>query len=243
MQIPRIMAAYGALLAIGTQLIPLNEVMASSKNEFRAPSDPIALYGQEMRFDVLRGGREAGWHRVRFDRNGSVLTVDSAFHFQIDLLFLTVFQYRYEAIEMWRDGQLDRLTVKVDDDGTPFAIHAVRADNRLSIRHGEDSYSVGVPLYPTNHWNIGVLGENRVLNTLTGRVNRVTIRPVGRETVTTELGDVPATRYAYTGELETEVWYDDAGRWVKMQFTGRDGSTIEYVCRRCQGGGAKEAQH
>jgi hypothetical protein len=57
-----------------------------------------------------------------------------------------------------------------------------------------------------------------------------------REFVDTERGPVMATRYAYHGDLETEVWYDDFGRWVKMRFAGRDGSTIEYVCTLCQGG-------
>jgi len=33
----------------------------------------------------------------------------------------------------------------------------------------------------------------------------------------------------------TEVWYDDWGRWVKMQFASRDGTKIDYVCKRCQG--------
>jgi hypothetical protein len=42
--------------------------------------------------------------------------------------------------------------------------------------------------------------------------------------------------------LNTEVWYDDLGRWVKMRFNGPDGSAIEYVCRRCQGSDAKKAQ-
>jgi len=60
--------------------------------------------------------------------------------------------------------------------------------------------------------------------------------------VETERGDVFATHYVYSGELDTEVWYDDEGRWVKMRFKGRDGSTIEYVCRRCQGPGPSQAE-
>jgi geranylgeranyl diphosphate synthase type II len=56
-----------------------------------------------------------------------------------------------------------------------------------------------------------------------------------REYVATERGQVPATYYRYTGDLLAELWYDDDGRWVKMRFKGRDGSMIEYVCRRCQG--------
>ena len=63
-----------------------------------------------------------------------------------------------------------------------------------------------------------------------------TINSSALENVVTEIGRIPATRFAYSGDLQNEVWYDDAGRWVKMRFKGRDGSTIEYVCRRCQGG-------
>ena len=86
-----------------------------------------------------------------------------------------------------------------------------------------------------------MLGQKRVLNTLTGNVNNVTLVAKGREAIATERGDVVATRYAYTGDLvDTEVWYDDAGRWVKLRFMGRDGTPIEYACRRCQGDGKVE---
>ena len=118
----------------------------------------------------------------------------------------------------------------------------MRSGDRLRIENTTEFFTASVPLFPTNHWNPEVLRQTRVLNTLTGRINRVRIEPQAQETVATEHGDVPATRYAYTGELETEVWYDDAGRWVKMRFKGRDGSTIEYVCRRCQGGTVVKVQ-
>ena len=90
------------------------------------------------------------------------------------------------------------------------------------------------PLFPTNHWNAGVLGQTRVLNTLTGKINNVSILSKGIETVSTENGPIKATRYVYSGDLDNEVWYDDLGRWVKMRFKASDGSTINYVCKSCQ---------
>ena len=108
----------------------------------------------------------------------------------------------------------------------------------MQIRLKEKTYSTEAPIIPTNHWNANVVRQKRVLNTLTGNVNNVTLVAKGREAIATERGDVVATRYAYTGDLvDTEVWYDDAGRWVKLRFMGRDGTPIEYVCRRCQGDG------
>lgn len=208
----------------------------------RAIIDPVALYGNEIRFDVLRNGQAAGWHRIRFDRDLDNLRVSAVFHLSVELLFIPVYRFRYESKSLWRHGLLDRLTVRVDDDGTHFSLEAVRDSDRLTVRSRADTDTVDGPIFPTNHWHSGVLVEKRVLNTLTGRVNRVDIRPDVRETVPTERGDVVATRFSYTGDLETEVWYDDNGRWVKMRFKGRDGSTIDYVCRRCQGDPMAEVQ-
>ena len=79
-----------------------------------------------------------------------------------------------------------------------------------------------------------------MLNTITGAANAVTITAEGREERPTGTGPRPATRYRYAGELQAQVWYDGAGRWVGLRFSARDGSVIDYVCRRC--GGASVAE-
>jgi hypothetical protein len=198
--------------------------------------DPFALYGSEIRFDVLRNGKAAGFHEVRFGKDRHDILVESTFELEIDVLFFTAFRYVYRSEARWTEAGLESLRAEVDDDGRPFSFAAVREGERIRITTGEGNALAEAPLFPTNHWNAGVLDQRRVLNTVTGRVNDVRIEARGREPVETEAGTVMAVRYAYTGDLENEVWYDDAGRWVKMRFKGRDGSTIEYVCRRCQGG-------
>jgi hypothetical protein len=204
--------------------------------------DPFALYGHEIRFEVTRNGKPVGFHRVRFDGSPRDLTVESEFSLKIDLLFVTVFQYAYRSEGRWRQGRLERLDASVNDDGRRSAL-SVRPDGqRLQITDGNAIYSAQKPLFPTNHWNAAVTSENRVLNTLTGKINAVQIERKAREMVETERGKILANRYAYSGDLETDVWYDDAGRWVKMRFRGRDGSVIDYVCRRCQGGASHRAQ-
>ena len=198
--------------------------------------DPLSLYGPEIRFDVLRNGRPAGEHTVRFAYGESGVSVDSTFELAVDLLFVTVFRYQYRSLAWWQDGQLHSITTTVNDNGSSVVLSAVRDDARLTIQSGGAKYSVEAPVYPTNHWNAEVITQKRVLNTLTGNINDVKIKAAGEEAVETERGTIPAIRYVYTGDLQTEVWYDAIGRWVKMRFEARDGSTIEYVCRLCQGG-------
>ena len=130
---------------------------------------------------------------------------------------------------------IDQINVEIDDNGDPFRFQARQRGGVLRIQSESGRAEFPGPLFPTNHWNARVLDANRVLNTLTGDVHEVRIVAEGRELVATERGDVVATKYAYSGEFESEVWYDEQGRWVKMRFDGKDGVPIEYFCRRCQG--------
>jgi hypothetical protein len=201
-------------------------------NEFKQPK---SLYGSEIYFDVYRNGEKVGYHRVSFENTGNNLSVDVTFKLKIDVLFFTAYRYHYQSRSKWQDGMLQQLQASVDDDGKLFRMQALRLGDSIRVEHGANLYEIPAPILPTDHWNAAVLGNTRVLNTLTGIVNDVRINKLGRTEVATEFGQVSATHYAYTGDLQTEVWYDDAGRWVKMRFKGNDGSSIEYQCRQCQG--------
>ena len=211
------------------------EAGARTEESFEPVADPLALYGAGIDFDVYRKGEKVGYHKVRFDTDGEDLIVSSRFHLEIRVLFITAFEYLYEAEGRWQDGQLMRLQAAVNDNGSLLSLAAERSGNKLAVRNAEGGFFEQAPIYPTSHWNAAVLPETRVLNTLTGRINSVKIERRGPERGATEMGDITATRYAYTGDFEADVWYDDAGRWVKLRFQARDGSVIDYVCRRCQG--------
>ena len=198
--------------------------------------DPLALYGKEILFDVERDGATVGFHRTQFEVVDGTLFVSNRFKISIDILFFNAFRFLYDSQAAWAQGRLQELQVTVDDDGSAFAPNAKTNGDGMQIDSGNSVLRVEDALFPTNHWNANVLGQSRVLNTLTGRINQVRIDAAGSEMVMTENGPVTATKYRYSGELETEVWYDDAGRWVKLRFKGRDGTPIAYKCRRCQGG-------
>ena len=196
---------------------------------------PLDLYGKKILFDVFRSGEQIGHHQIDFFDNGINLKVSSTVRLRLNFLALFSYRYDYRSEAMWTDGQLDELEAMVDDDGEKSSVSAMRLGSRFNVKHGEHLYTTLAPLMPTNHWNSAVLKEKRVLNTLTGQINNVRLVPKVRESVETEHGSIMSTRYAYTGDLDTEVWYDDLGRWVKLRFRGSDGTPIEYICRRCQG--------
>lgn len=202
--------------------------------------DPLSLYGDELIFSVLRNGEPIGTHRVTFDREGDRLVVDSRFEAEVKFLFITAFEYLYQSKSVWRDGCMVELNATTDDNGNRSRVTARLADSRLVIDGPSGRAQGNAGLFPTDHWHSGVLGSDQVLNTITGRVASVSIADLGETRVRVDKGSVPARHYVYSGDLRTEVWYDTKGRWVKMRFRAKDGSTVEYVCKKCGAEGTSD---
>ncbi len=195
--------------------------------------NPFELYGDKIIFDVFREGKRVGTQTVRFRGSPKDVFVTSKFNLKIDILFINAYSFEYSSKANWKDGTLHDLSVLVDDNGEKFSLEAKKRSKYLTVSNDQESFQVPLPIYPTNHWNAGVLGQNKVLNTLTGELNNVEIIEKGYEMIETRQGKVKAMRYAYTGDLETEIWYDDEKRWVGMEFVGSDGSLIKYLCQKC----------
>lgn len=199
-----------------------------------APASPLILYGKTMDFDVLRNGEKVGRHKVQFSETpGQNLSVTARFELQVTFLTIPVYEFLYRSTAVWRDGRLAALDAYIDDDGTSTTVRA-RAEGRgMKVSGPKGQVQSQEALYPTNHWNAGVLSQSRVLNTLSGEISQVMIAAQGRERIQAEGTWIQATRYKYSGDIDTTVWYDDDGRWVKMRFKAKNGSVIDYQCTQC----------
>ena len=224
---------YGFLTPFLFSLFINNSFCAESKTS--KLQSPIALYGKEIEFDVYRNGEKVGFHKVNFFDQANRLKVTSEFVLNIKILFITAYRFNYRSQSIWSDGVLSEINVIVDDNGETFSLSGSRAGGKMVITKGNEDYQANVPLFPTNHWNAEVLNKEVVLNTLTGELNRVKIIRGKKTKIPTEHGQIEAQHFSYTGDLDTQVWYDPKGRWVGMEFLGHDGSSIRYHCRQCLG--------
>jgi len=193
-----------------------------------------SLYGDRIEFGIYRNGSAVGQHLVQFDVQGDALRVQTSVQIEVGALFLTLFEFDYQSDALWQDGRLVALDARTNQNGDIAVVQAQAEAGSLKVRGPEGASSTEIGIYPTNHWNAGVIGVDKILNTITGRVSDVQLVPLGVEKVETAHGVIDATRYKYEGAIENEVWYDASGRWVGMQFLGGDGSTIELRCRKCQ---------
>ncbi len=195
--------------------------------------DPIALYGDKLEFQVSRNGKPVGSHVVTFTEKGAAVQADTLFTIDISLLKIPLYNFRYESQGHWEDGQLRSINVDVDDDGKIDKFAGFRLPNAFLINGKPQPVAKDTKIYPTNHWNNGVLKQSEVFNTLTGKINQVSIKNAGPEEISVKDGTVTADRYVYSGDLVVESWYDKKGRWVKLRFKAEDDSQIDYMCTSC----------
>lgn len=210
-------------------------VLVNTQLQADSAVSPFSLYGDRISFSVLRNGKEVGTHEVRFKRSGEDVIVTSQFELKIRALAINFYKYNYTSVAKWNGATLKQLKTDVSDNGKKSRVEAKRKGDSLSVKAKNASAKIDGPVFLTTHWNPNVVKSSKVLNTITGRINNVSIKAVGKEKVQTERGLATATRYRYSGDLQTEAWYDSKGRWLKLRFKADDGSTIEFQCKSCLG--------
>lgn len=226
------------LLATGATLAAAGPVWADS-----------SPYGSSLVFAAHRNGQKIGTHSVSFQEEGGKRIVSTSIDFAVRMIGISVYRYRHLSREVWTGDQFASVVSETDDNGEKYALQAQRDGASLVVRRREPQSFIKTStgdealeqqrwirethpgsILPSTHWNIAQTRQHALLNTQTGKITRVAVREIGRETVTTANASPAATRFAYTGDIEMNQWFDDRSRWVKSTFKATaDGSTIEYI--------------
>ncbi len=199
-------------------------------------ADPLKLYGDEAIYDVFRKGKKIGEHHVMFSRSAAGdFNVKATLNLQVSVLFIKrAYTFDYSSEEIWRDKRVVSMAAYTNDNGKVTTTAAVLEGSDFKITGSRSNILANSWVVPTNHWNRGQVEATVLLNTLNNRLAEVKIQHKGVEKIETANGAVEADHFIYTGDLhDIDTWYDKPGRWVKMRFKAKDGSLIEYVCRKC----------
>jgi hypothetical protein len=190
----------------------------------RVPREPIE-------FTVYRNGEPIGFHRVSFEPVAEGLAVDIEIALDVKFGFITIYSYRHENRELWRDGRLVRFDSRTEDNGSVLSVAAAAEGSWLFVK-GPKALEGPVPFaQPTSYWSReATVAAERLVDTQSGRLVEIDVVPMGDDSVATGTETIEAQRYHMTGDLEVDIWYDEAGRWVKPAFT-LGGADFEYVLR------------
>lgn len=183
----------------------------------------------EIKYNVLRKGKPFGEHNLFFEPDGeNGFTVTNDIELTAKIGPITVYSYRHNSTETWQDSQLVGLKAQTRKEGNDLEASANLTQNGLSVMGTNYTGVYPADIVPASHWNVGQLYSTKMLSTEGGQALDVVVQNLGRETITVAGKSLKTTKYKLSSELDVNLWYDDAGRWVKLDFVAR-GQTIEYV--------------
>ena len=189
---------------------------------------PPAARGEEWDYRVLLDGREVGRHVFSVRDSDGQRRVTSEARFDVRILFIPAWRYDHRAVESWEEGCLRALDSRTVTQGEQESVVARTEGERFTVTRngGRDEYRGCVMSFA--YWDPRFLQESRLLNSQTGEMVPVVIRPQGTETIEVLGSPRVAERHRIAGEgLQIDVWYAD-GRWVALEALAAGGRVLRY---------------
>ena len=179
-----------------------------------------------LAYEISRKGKPLGFQTLTFSRSESgELIVDV--HIEIDFKLgpIPLFRYRHDNREVWRDGVLLSMKSKTYNNGEDVNADLKLEDGRYVGSGSRFENNLEAPMLSTSYFNPNFIRQSALISTQDGRLLKPQVETLGVETLNIGGAPVQATRFRLSGKLSIDIWYTDAGRWVKTEFS-RGGNTL-----------------
>ena len=161
---------------------------------------------------------EVGRHVITFSCQGDDLVVETRIEGEVKVLMVPLFKRDGTYREVWRGDRLIEFDSRIVDNGEVYEVSA-RADDGHTVIEGRRGRIEAPPTIVSNHpWNHDVIDRPLLFDAQRGRLQQVQVTPAGTESVTVAGRGIEAQKYRVTGDLERELWYDDAGNWLQSRL-------------------------
>lgn len=212
----------GGILATGTLLLPGGRGAAAP-----APSRLPAVLPPPVRFDVLRGSDRIGSHQVDFQGGITDFSVRTRIDIAVRLLGVTVFVFRHDGTEQWRNGRLQTFESKTTDDDSEFFVSGRATAEGFSISHRKGSELAPADIMVASYWTPSIARQTQLIDPQRGRLKPQQLLGTDPLKVAVAGKPVETTRYQVTGVTEGWVAYDAGGRWLAA-VVKKKGTDIVY---------------
>jgi hypothetical protein len=165
---------------------------------------------------------------MTFVRVGDDLRVTLRVEAAVKLGFITLFRYRHEAEEIWRDGRMAAVRSFTDDDGEERHVVGQAAAEGFVVDGPSGRVVAPADVLPSSYWHPDTVRQTTLLDVSKGRVRAIVVDRLADESLSVAGRAVLANRYAVNGDLKAGLWYGTDGTWLRTSLQ-KKGSAIDLV--------------
>jgi len=192
-------------------------------------SDEMEASEQEWNFRVFVDNKEVGTHEFRVERRGELQYLSSVANFQYKLMFVTLYDYKHQNREVWRDGCLDRIESSTDANGKAYSVLGEKQSDVFVVTGSKDQRVLNECVMSFAYWNPMFLNADKLLNTQNGDYMDVAVSDPVNEEIQLNGINVAAQKYSLKAKkLDLELWYSTSGEWLGLQTQYENGRTLRY---------------
>jgi hypothetical protein len=184
---------------------------------------------RSLAFRLKRHGAVIGTHTLVFKENGDALEVDIDVNVLVKFGPFPFVRYSHHNREVWHGDRLIGVSSHTDRNGTKLHMAASWTDAGLLVEgSGTRPYVAPHDAFATTYWR-----KSTVFGPLIGTQDGMLVHPAISELRPAPVriasgAEMPAKRYALSGDLNVELWYDSSEAWAGMRFNADDGSEVSY---------------
>ncbi|HYM35157.1 MAG TPA: DUF6134 family protein, partial [Steroidobacteraceae bacterium] len=162
---------------------------------FAATATTTHATADELRFTVSLDGKPIGYHRFQLRGDDVERELLSEARFNVKVLFINAYRYEHDDHELWRDGCLQRIDARTDDNGTRRSVRGSQTSTAFKVAAGDRTDELSSCVITFAYWNPRILDATHLLNPQTGEYVPVHVVRLGTDSITVQGAPRTAERY------------------------------------------------
>lgn len=202
---------------VGQRCVAETHTLGTAFNE-NNPLDKVWL------FHVYLDDKAIGTHRFVLQEDNGLERITSRAEFKYTLFGITLYRYEHENSETWKDGCLQDIFSRTDDNGDRIYVKGAKQEDGFFVESLQKTQQLPDCVQTFAYWDKNLLQDTNLLNSQNAEFMPVTLRSTKQDPDNTNI----ETLTLETSEGEIHLRYE-SDRWISLETRTEDGRELRYV--------------
>mgnify|MGYP001499907227 FL=1 len=194
----------------------------------------------EIVFEIIRKNKTIGTHTISFIENDKDLKVDIEVNINVKLGFLTIYKYRHNNTEYWKEGELIKIsTNSLTNSKKKYFVEGQKNNDFFEYEGVDNTKRTGLDVIPISYWNYEILDRKVFLDSQKGILREFDLKEMELENIFFNEKNFNEKKYMMKVKTihssdekpfpNLYLWYTNKGELMKLEFDSpEDKSIITY---------------